>query len=152
MDDNLSSHDAASIASTLQVILTEMRGGFDGLNTRMDRLEARMDALEARIDRLEARIDRLEARMDSFEAKLVQLRNDTAEMWREIGQRIDDRSDELRRDMARFRADTRSDLSQMNQLWRGELNFEAQNLHERIGALEKRLAIVERRVGPQTTE
>jgi chromosome segregation ATPase len=131
MDENLSSHDAASLASTLNVILTEMRAGFGGLNTRMGALEKRVDEVEA---------------------QLKQLRNDTAEMWREIGQRIDDRSDELRRDLSRFKSDFRSDLSQASQLSRSQIDFETQNLHGRIGALEERMTIVERRVASQTSE
>jgi chromosome segregation ATPase len=131
MDENLSSHDAASLASTLNVILTEMREGFAALNTRVDALEKRVDEVEA---------------------QLKQLRNDTAEMWREIGQRIDDRSDELRRDLSRFKSDFRSDLSQASQLSRSQIDFETQNLHGRIGALEERMTIVERRVASQTSE
>ena len=147
MNENMSS-DNVSIQTTLQVILTEIRG----LNVRFDGLETRLDALEARFDRLEARVDKLEARFDALEEKVDQLTRDTAQMWQEIVKRVDDRTDEIRHDLAVFKSDIRADLGRLSQLWRSQLDFESQNLHARIGDLEQRVAAVERRIDEKTSE
>jgi len=152
MGENMSSDDAASIASTLQVILTEVRERFDGIDKRFDGLETRMDRLEARFDALEARMDTVEQRFEVIETQLAQLRQDTAQMWREIIQRIDERSEDLRRDMRVFMTEMRADWHRSLQLWDSQLDTRTLSLQGKIDALTVRVTAVERQLQRQSSE